>query len=192
MKALVHSGIQPDQQKSKKEARMLSKQIHLAARPVGEATIDCFKLVEVELPALGSNQLLVRNTFMSVDPYMRPRMDDADSYIEPFQLGEALEGDAIGEVVVSTSDAFNVGDRVTHFGGWRDIAIIEAEQARQIDRSDDVAESTHLGVLGVPGFTAYVGLLHVAQLRDGDEVFVSGAAGAVGSLAGQLASQPAE
>ena len=123
---------------------------------------------------------------MSVDPYMRGRMNDRKSYAPPFQLGEALYGGAVGEVVAANADGFEPGDTVLHQLGWREISVVEARQARKVDASLAPA-SAYLGVLGMPGLTAYVGLLDIAQLREGDVVFVSGAAGAVGSLAGQIA-----
>jgi NADPH-dependent curcumin reductase CurA len=123
---------------------------------------------------------------MSVDPYMRGRMNDRKSYVPPFALGEPLYGGAVGEVVDSRADGFQPGDTVLHQLGWREISVVEARQARNVDASLAPA-SAYLGVLGMPGLTAYVGLLDIAQLREGDVVFVSGAAGAVGSLAGQIA-----
>jgi NADPH-dependent curcumin reductase CurA len=123
---------------------------------------------------------------MSVDPYMRGRMNDRKSYTPPFQLGEPLQGGAVGEVVDSRADGFEPGDTVLHQLGWRELSVVEARQARKVDASLAPA-SAYLGVLGMPGLTAYVGLLDIAQLREGDVVFVSGAAGAVGSLAGQIA-----
>ncbi len=123
---------------------------------------------------------------MSVDPYMRGRMNDRKSYTPPFKIGEPLQGGAVGEVVASNADRFEPGDTVLHQLGWRELSVVEARQARKVDASLAPA-SAYLGVLGMPGLTAYVGLLDIAQLRDGDVVFVSGAAGAVGSLAGQIA-----
>jgi NADPH-dependent curcumin reductase CurA len=123
---------------------------------------------------------------MSVDPYMRGRMSDRKSYVPPFELGAPLEGGAVGEVVASRADGFAEGDVVLHQLGWRELATVNGRHARKVDASAAPA-SAYLGVLGMPGLTAYVGLLDIAGLRDGDVVFVSGAAGAVGSLAGQIA-----
>jgi NADPH-dependent curcumin reductase CurA len=123
---------------------------------------------------------------MSVDPYMRGRMDDRKSYVPPFGLGEPLYGGAVGTVVASRADGFAEGDTVLHQLGWREYSVLPRKQARRVDASG-VPESAFLGVLGMPGLTAYVGLLDIAALREGDVVFVSGAAGAVGSLAGQIA-----
>ena len=163
-----------------------SREIRLAARPHGEPVPSDFELAEVELPDPGPGQILVRNTYMSVDPYMRGRMNDVKSYVPPFQLGHALEGGAVGEVVASEAEGLEVGDVVVHQLGWREHALMDAEHARKVD-AGGLPESAFLGVLGMPGLTAYAGLLDVGELRDGDVVFVSGAAGAVGSLAGQIA-----
>jgi NADPH-dependent curcumin reductase CurA len=123
---------------------------------------------------------------MSVDPYMRGRMNDRKSYTPPYKLGEAMYGGAVGEVVASNADGFAPGDTVLHQLGWREVAVLEARHARKVDASL-APPSAYLGVLGMPGLTAYVGLLDIAALKEGDIVFVSGAAGAVGSLAGQIA-----
>jgi NADPH-dependent curcumin reductase CurA len=120
---------------------------------------------------------------MSVDPYMRGRMDDRKSYVPPYALGEPLQGGAVGEVVASRADGFAEGDAVLHQLGWREYSTVAGRHARKVD----APRSEYLGVLGMPGLTAYVGLLDIAALRDSDIVFVSGAAGAVGSLAGQIA-----
>jgi NADPH-dependent curcumin reductase CurA len=143
-------------------------------------------LAEVEVPDPDRGELLVRNRWMSVDPYMRGRMRDARSYVTPFELGAPLEGGAVGEVVASGDERFAVGQTVRHQLGWREYALVPADQARAVD-PDLAPPSAYLGVLGMPGLTAYVGLLDIAELRDGDVVFVSAAAGAVGSLAGQIA-----
>ncbi|MGH3365139.1 MAG: NADP-dependent oxidoreductase [Nocardioidaceae bacterium] len=163
-----------------------TRQIRLVSRPSGWPTHDDFELVEVEVPTLRPGQVLVRNTVMSVDPYMRGRMNDVKSYIPPFALGEPLDGDAVGEVVASESEDLAVGETVQHQLGWREHAVLDARHARRIDTSD-VPASAYLGVLGMPGMTAYAGLVRIAEVKEGDTVFVSGAAGAVGSLAGQIA-----
>jgi NADPH-dependent curcumin reductase CurA len=162
------------------------REIQLAARPVGEPKPSDFRLVDVEVPEPAAGQVLVRNTFMSVDPYMRGRMNDGPSYVAPFQLDEPLSGGAIGEVVASTVDAIPVGATVSHGLGWRDFALLGADEVRVVDAEANVA-TDYLGVLGGTGFTAYVGLLDVGGLREGDVVFVSGAAGAVGMVVGQIA-----
>jgi hypothetical protein len=163
-----------------------SREVRLAARPDGEPRPADFELAEVEVPEPAAGELVVRNTFMSVDPYMRGRMDDRRSYVPPFRLGEPLSGGAVGEVVASRAPGLAAGDAVLHDLGWREYARLPAAGARKVDTSA-APPSAYLGVLGMPGFTAYVGLLDVAALRDGDVVFVSAAAGAVGSLAGQIA-----
>lgn len=161
-----------------------AREIHLASRPAGPPTPENFALVTRELPALEPGQILVRNDFMSVDPYMRGRMSDAKSYVAPFEVGAVMDGGAVGTVVESTSD-IAVGTTVLHGLGWRDYAIVDARHARPVDPS--LGASAYLGVLGMPGLTAYVGLLDIAAMKPGDVVFVSGAAGAVGSLVGQIA-----
>ncbi len=165
-----------------------TREIRLAARPHGEPKQSDFELAQVELPDPGDGQVLVRNTYMSVDPYMRGRMNDVKSYVPPFRLGEAMDGGAVGEVVESKAEGLAAGDVVVHQLGWREHAVLGAKHVRKVDpESAGVPASAFLGVLGMPGLTAYVGLLDVAGLKDGDVVFVSGAAGAVGSLAGQIA-----
>ncbi|MER7461215.1 NADP-dependent oxidoreductase [Micromonospora sp. NPDC126480] len=163
-----------------------SREIHLASRPRGWPTEENFRLVTTEVPAPGPGQLLVRNTYVSVDPYMRGRMDDVKSYVPPFALDAPLDGGAVGEVVASEADGFAPGDTVLHGLGWREYALLEAKAARTVD--PDLAPVTaYLGVLGMTGLTAYAGLLDVAGMRPGETVFVSGAAGAVGSVVGQIA-----
>ena len=137
-----------------------TREIHLASRPSGWPTPENFRTVETDLPDPGAGQVLVRNTWMSVDPYMRGRMNDTRSYVPPFRLDAPLEGGAVGEVVASA------------------VRVVDGER---------VPASAYLGVLGMPGLTAYVGLTRIAGLREGDRVLVSGAAGAVGSAVGQLA-----
>ena len=163
-----------------------TREIHLAARPSGWPTDADFRTVTVELPDPGPGQVLVRNTFLSVDPYMRGRMNDVKSYVPPFELDAPMDGGAVGEVVASADDTLRVGDTVLHQAGWREHALLPASQVRRVDTAR-VPPSAYLGVLGMPGLTAYVGLTRVAQLREGDAVLVSGAAGAVGSAAGQMA-----
>jgi NADPH-dependent curcumin reductase CurA len=163
-----------------------SREIHLAARPVGEPKPSDFRLAEVQVPDPGEGELLVRNGWMSVDPYMRGRMNDVKSYVPPFALGEPLQGGAVGEVIASGANGVEPGQWVLHMAGWRELALVPAAQAQPID-TELAPPSAYLGVLGMPGLTAYVGLFDIAGLREGETLFVSGAAGAVGSLAGQLA-----
>ncbi|NYI06362.1 NADP-dependent oxidoreductase [Allostreptomyces psammosilenae] len=165
---------------------LVGREIRLASRPVGEAGPEQFTLAEAPVPTPGPGQILVRNTWMSVDPYMRGRMDEGESYIPPFEVGAPLEGSAVGEVVASRSDAVPVGATVTHFLGWREYALLDAAAATVVDTTLAPAPA-YLGVLGAPGLTAYAALTEAAPVRPGDTVFVSGAAGAVGSTAGQLA-----
>ncbi|MET9692284.1 NADP-dependent oxidoreductase [Streptomyces sp. NPDC006514] len=166
----------------------VSREIRLASRPTGTPKPENFQLVAAPLPELGEGQILVRNTWMSVDPYMRGRMDDAPSYMPPFALGSALEGSAVGEVVASRSASVPVGATVSHFLGWREYAALDAGAATVVDTS--IAPPTaYLGALGATGLTAYVALTRTAPVEEGDVVLVSAAAGAVGSIAGQLARQ---
>lgn len=163
-----------------------TREIRLASRPSGWPEQANFALVDTELPAPATGQLLVRNLFMSVDPYMRLRMNDGNSY-PPFEIGEPLDGGAIGEVVESDVAGFASGDTVLHWLGWREHALVSATGLRKVEPVPGLPMSAYLGVLGLPGLTSYAGLLDVAHFRAGDTVFVSGAAGAVGSLAGQIA-----
>jgi len=163
-----------------------SREVRLAARPTGWPTTENFNVATVDLPELQDGEVLVRNAVMSVDPYMRGRMDDRPSYVPPLQVGAALDGGAVGEVVVSKSDSVATGTQVLHGFGWREYAVLPAKRVQPIDTAVAPA-SAYLGVLGMPGFTAYVGLTEIAAMKEGDAVFVSGAAGAVGSLVGQIA-----
>ncbi len=165
----------------------MPRQIVLASRPSGWPTPVNFALAEADRPELADGQVRVRNLFMSVDPYMRGRMNDVKSYVPPFRLGEPLEGGAIGTVIESRAPELAEGDLVLHMLGWRDEAVLPARQARKVSPVKGLSPSVYLGVLGMPTLTAYVGLLDIAALAPGDVVFVSGAAGAVGSMAGQIA-----
>ncbi|MCW4384228.1 NADP-dependent oxidoreductase [Salinibacterium sp. SYSU T00001] len=164
-----------------------STQIQLAERPKGWPDDATFRTVAVDLPELGEGEVRVANDFVSVDPYMRGRMDDVKSYVPPYALGETMEGGAVGRVVESASERLAVGDLVLHSLGWRDMAQAEASAFRRVEELPDIPASVYLGVLGMPGFTAWVGLRQIARMREGDIVFVSGAAGAVGSAVGQIA-----
>ncbi|MFI7347896.1 NADP-dependent oxidoreductase [Streptomyces sp. NPDC049936] len=163
-----------------------NREWHLVTRPVGWPKPEDFALVETEVPTPGEGQVLVRNLYVSVDPYMRGRMSAAKSYAAPYELGKAMQGGAVGEVVASNAEGFAVGDYVLHFLGWREYAAVNAKSAVKVD-PDAAPLSTYLGVLGMTGLTAYAGLLRTAGFKEGDTVFVSGAAGAVGSQVGQLA-----
>ncbi len=165
----------------------MPRQIVLVSRPSGWPTEDNFAMTEADRPDLADGQVRVRNLFMSVDPYMRGRMNDVKSYVPPFQLGEPLQGGAIGLVTESRSADLAEGDLVLHMLGWRDEAVLPARHAQKVAAAEGLSPSAYLGVLGMPALTAYVGLLDIAALEPGDVVFVSGAAGAVGSMAGQIA-----
>jgi NADPH-dependent curcumin reductase CurA len=163
------------------------REIILASRPDGWPTVANFALVQTPHQDLADGQVRVRNLFMSVDPYMRGRMNDVKSYVPPFEVGKPLEGGAVGEVIESRSPDLAVGDLVLHMLGWRDEAVLDARHARKVAKIEGLSPSAYLGVLGMPALTAYVGLLDIAAFQPGDSVFVSGAAGAVGSVAGQIA-----
>ncbi|MFH9977657.1 NADP-dependent oxidoreductase [Streptomyces sp. NPDC017179] len=165
---------------------MINREWHLLSRPVGWPKPEDFALVEAEVPQPGEGQVLVRNEYLSVDPYMRGRMNAAKSYAEPYELGRPMQGGAVGEVVASEAEGFAVGDHVLHFGGWREYAAVNGRGAVKVDPA--VAPlPAYLGVLGMTGLTAYAGLLRIASFKEGDAVFVSGAAGAVGGQVGQIA-----
>ena len=159
---------------------------HLMSRPQGLPTDENFALKEIELPPLSDGMVRVRNSWLSVDPYMRGRMNDVKSYVPPFQIDQPMEGGAIGEVVDSKADGFAPGDRVLHMAGWRDEAVIDARTLNKLPNLGAEPQA-FLGNLGVTGATAYFGLLDVASAKEGDIVFVSAAAGAVGSAAVQIA-----
>ncbi|WP_028281203.1 NADP-dependent oxidoreductase [Arthrobacter sp. H5] len=160
--------------------------IQLVSRPEGTPTPDNFQAITTDLPALGPGEVRVANEFISVDPYMRGRMRAGKSYIPPFELGETMTGGAVGRVVESTSDALKAGDAVVHSLGWRDVAQGPAKQFSKLPETS-LPLSVFLGAAGMTGLTAYAGLLRVAGVKENDVVFISGAAGAVGSVAGQIA-----
>jgi hypothetical protein len=164
----------------------VSREIRLVARPRGFPDEDLFEIAETPIHDPGDGQLLVRNAYFSVDPYMRPRMNDVRSYVAPFTLGEAMTGGAVGQVAASRNPAFREGEWVLHQLGWREWALSDGSGMRKVD-TGEAPISTSLGVLGMPGFTAYYGLFELGQPQPGETVFVSGAAGAVGSAAGQMA-----
>jgi NADPH-dependent curcumin reductase CurA len=158
----------------------------LLSRPVGWPKPEDFAFVEAEVGRPGEGQVLVRNRYLSVDPYMRGRMSAAKSYVAPFELGKAMQGGAVGEVIASEAEGIAVGDHVLHFFGWREYAVTDAKHVVKVD-PEAAPLSAYLGVLGMTGLTAYAGLLRTASFKEGDAVFVSGAAGAVGSQVGQIA-----
>jgi NADPH-dependent curcumin reductase CurA len=160
---------------------------HLKSRPNGMPTADNFEHKEVALPEVADGMVHVRNNWLSVDPYMRGRMNDVKSYVPPFQVGEPLEGGAVGEVVRSRSPDFQPGDMVLHMAGWRDEAVVPATALNKLPSIPGVEPQAFLGNLGLTGGTAYWGLLDAAQAKAGDILFVSAAAGAVGSAVVQIA-----
>jgi NADPH-dependent curcumin reductase CurA len=162
------------------------REVQLVRRPRGWPVPDDAEVVETELPEPADGEVLVRNVLMSVDPYMRGRMNDVASYVPPYPLHGPMDGGAVGEVVASRAAELPVGSVVLHGKGWREYAVLPARQVRPVDPAA-APLSAYLGVLGMPGMTAYVGLLDVAAVRDGETVFVSGAAGAVGGVVGQIA-----
>jgi NADPH-dependent curcumin reductase CurA len=165
---------------------MTMKAWTLAARPKGTPMPNDFALVERDLPALNEGEVRVANRWLSVDPYMRGRMNDTKSYVPPFALGEPMQGGAISEVVESRADGIAVGTTVSHMAGWRDEAVLPAEHVQPLPDLG-VDPQAYLGQFGMPGMTAYYGLLQVAEAKPGDTVFVSAAAGAVGSTVVQIA-----
>ena len=160
-------------------------EIRLKFRPHGLPTADNFELAETAVPTPGPGQVLVRNSNISVDPYMRGRMMDRKSYVPPFQIGEALTGHAVGQVVASNSAAVKVGDFVQSMYGWREWYVAKGGEVQKLEPAAGL--SAYLGALGMPGLTAYAGLLRVGALKDGERVFVSAASGAVGQVVCQIA-----
>ncbi|MFI5939378.1 NADP-dependent oxidoreductase [Streptomyces uncialis] len=163
-----------------------SREWLLLSRPHGWPQPSDFALRETEIPEPGPGQVVVRNLHLSVDPYMRGRMNAVKTYVDPYELDRPMLGGAVGEVIASRDEGVEVGDHVLHFLGWREYAVFDASHAVKVDPGL-APLSTYLGVLGMTGLTAYAGLLRVAALQEGDTVFVSGAAGAVGSQVGQIA-----
>ena len=165
---------------------MKTRQVVLQRRPVGLPKVEDFAVREADVPEPGEGEVLVGNVCMSVDPYMRGRMVDRKSYAAPFQMDEALTGGAIGKVLQSNDPDLSEGTYVDSHYGWREAFVAKGSRLRPLGELHAPA-SAYLGVLGMPGMTAYVGLLDVGSLQEGETVFVSGAAGAVGSAVGQIA-----
>jgi NADPH-dependent curcumin reductase CurA len=165
----------------------VSREIRLVARPRGFPDEELFEVAEAPIPDPAEGQVLIRNAFFSVDPYMRPRMNDVRSYVAPFTLGEAMTGGAVGRVAASRNERYAEGDWVLHYQGWREWALTDGAAVRRLD-PEAAPVSTALGVLGMPGFTAWYGLFVLGRPQEGETVLVSGAAGAVGSAAGQMAA----
>ena len=166
-------------------AKMISHEIQLASRPNGMPTAANFALVKTPLAPLQDREVLVRNLFMSVDPYMRGRMNAGKSYVPPFEIGKTLEGGAVGEVIESRAKEFKPGDVVTSSLGWREYFIAAPQALQQVSREIQPL-SVYLGALGMTGLTAWAGL-RLMEVKAGETIYISGAAGAVGSVAGQLA-----
>ena len=167
----------------------INQQIHLVSRPQGEATADNFRLVEAKVPEPADGQVLVRNHFLSLDPYMRGRMNDAKSYAQPQPLDQVMQGGTAGEVVASKNERFRIGDKVVAFGGWQQYSLADGNAVGTLRKVDTthVALSAYLGAVGMPGVTAWYGLMKICQPKAGATIVVSAASGAVGSVVGQLA-----
>src|SRR3954467_6188892 len=163
-----------------------NRQVLLASRPSGEPTPDDFTMAESEVPEPGPGQMLLRTIYLSLDPYMRGRMNAGRSYAKPVEVGEVMEGRGVAEVVEANLPGYQAGDVVFAPTGWQEYALSDGKEARKLDASL-VPASYALGVLGMPGLTAYAGLLTIGQPRPGETVVVAAASGAVGSLVGQIA-----
>jgi hypothetical protein len=164
------------------------REIHLKSRPEGAPGPENFELVTTPMPEPGEGQMLIRNVWMTVDPYMRGRMMDRESYVPPFQIGAVLDGGSVGEVVASRNGRFKVGDYVCGFasGGWREYYVDDGSMLQQVDPG--VAPlPAYLGAVGMPGLTAYGGLLRIGEPKEGETVLVSAASGAVGTVVCQIA-----
>ncbi|MCM5681178.1 NADP-dependent oxidoreductase [Schlegelella sp. S2-27] len=168
---------------------MTNRQILLVSRPQAEAGVDNFKLVETPVPALADGQVLVRHHYLSLDPYMRMRMSEAKSYAQPQPLNEVMIGGTVGEVVDSKNPGFKPGDTVRGMGGWQEYALVDANQRGVLQKVDaaHIPLSAYLGAVGMPGVTAWYGLVKIIQPKAGQTIVVSAASGAVGSAVGQLA-----
>jgi NADPH-dependent curcumin reductase len=171
----------------------MNQQIHLASRPKAEPTTENFLLVSSPTPALGPGEVLVRNHYLSLDPYMRGRMNDGKSYAQPQGLNQVMGGGTVGEVVESTSAAFAVGDKVVGMGGWQEYAVVAVGNEahangllRKVNQAP-IPLSAYLGAVGMPGVTAWYGLTNIIGIKEGETLVVSAASGAVGSVVGQLA-----
>ncbi len=168
---------------------LTNHRIVLASRPAAEATTEHFRLEAVPVPAVPEGHVLVRVHYLSLDPYMRMRMNDAKSYAAPVGIGEVMVGGTVGEVVESRQDGFVPGDTVVCMGGWQELAVLDARQPGMVRKVDatHIPLSAFLGAVGMPGVTAWVGLNHIIEPKAGETIVVSAASGAVGSVVGQLA-----
>ncbi len=168
-----------------------NRQFHLASRPTGEPSVDNFRLVESPIPELADGEVLVRHHFLSLDPYMRGRMNDAKSYVAPQPLDAVMQGGTVGVVAASRSAQYAEGDTVASHGGWQEYGVYDPSKPGQLHKIDTarIPLSAYLGAVGMPGITAWYGLLKIIQPKAGHTVVVSAAAGAVGSAVGQLAKR---
>ena len=167
----------------------MNHQILLASRPTGEPSVDNFRLVHSPVPEPGAGQVLVHHHYLSLDPYMRGRMNEGKSYAQPQPLDEVMVGGTVGEVVASQNPAFSVGDKVVGAGGWQEYSLVDGAQLAMLRKVDAtrVPLSAYLGAVGMPGVTAWYGLVRIIAPKTGETVVVSAASGAVGSAVGQLA-----
>jgi len=166
--------------------KIINKEIRLKKRPIGLPDESNFELATTILSDIGQDEFIVRNIYMSVDPYMRPRMNDVKSYIPPFKVGEVLDGSAVGEIIISNNANYKTGEYVLSMMGWREYFISNGQNLIKI-KPDIAPLRSYLGTLGLTGFTAYIGLMKIGCLKGGEKVFVSAAAGAVGSIVCQIA-----
>lgn len=167
-------------------SKLQNQQIVLASRPKGMPTVDNFRFEDTEYKSPENGEVTLKSLYVSVDPYMRGRMSNQKSYVEPFQLDEAISGGVVAEVVESNDDQLKVGDKVFGMLGWRRYNVVPANQVRKVD-GEQASLSAYLSVLGLTGLTAYFGLMDIGEPKEGETVVVSGAAGAVGSIVGQIA-----
>lgn len=162
------------------------QRIVLAARPKGEVQASDFRLESLPVPAIKDGEVLVRNHFLSLDPYMRGRMDDAKSYAAPQAIGDTMIGGTVGEIIESRHAGFTVGDKVVGMLGWAEMGVSDGQLLRKVDTTR-IPMSAYLGAVGMPGMTAWYGLNQIMKPKQGDTIVVSAASGAVGSVVGQLA-----
>ena len=164
------------------------KKIVLASRPQGQVSPDNFRLEEAQVPAIGDGQILVRNHYLSLDPYMRMRMEDVKSYAAPQEIGAVMVGGTVGEVVESKNPKFAVGDKIVGMMGWAEMGVSDGVGLRRV-KDGPIPMSAYLGSVGMPGMTAWYGLTQIMQPKAGETIVVSAASGAVGSVVGQLARE---
>lgn len=167
------------------QSRTINRQWVLAERPKGEPTAETLKLVEQDVPVAGENQMLLRTEYLSLDPYMRGRMSDAPSYADPVEIGGVMVGGTVAEVVESNVEGFKAGDHVLSFSGWQDYALSDGTGVNNLGSSLE-HRSWALGILGMPGFTAWAGLKHIGEPKEGETLVVAAATGPVGATVGQI------